>query len=83
MMLAHPIFDPDTNKKVLPDHVYVACGGEITKQARNFLAEKLDAESRRHLIFMDREEILNLGIAVNLRLPDRQKKNLLDDEVPF
>jgi hypothetical protein len=73
MMLAHPLFDPDTNKKVLPDHVFVACGGEITKQAKNWLAEKLDSESRRHLIFMERDEIIDLGVAVNLRLPDTNK----------
>jgi acyl CoA:acetate/3-ketoacid CoA transferase len=80
MMLDHPIWDPDTNKQVLLDHVFVACGGEITKQAKNWLAQKLDTDSRRHLIFMDRDEILNLGIGVNLRLPSEKDAN---EDVPF
>jgi hypothetical protein len=35
MMLAHEIFDPETNKRVLVDHAFIIAGGEITKAARN------------------------------------------------
>ncbi|WP_245814090.1 hypothetical protein [Rhodococcus marinonascens] len=32
MMLAHEIFDPESNKRVLVDHALIVAGGEITKQ---------------------------------------------------
>jgi hypothetical protein len=79
MMLDHPVFDPDANKRVLLDHVFVACGGEITKQAKNWLAHKLDADGRRRIIFMDREEIVGLCIGVNLSIP----MGKADDDLPF
>ncbi|MFH4384908.1 hypothetical protein WAJ74_19225, partial [Acinetobacter baumannii] len=60
MMLGHEIFDPETNKRVLVDHAYIIAGGEITKAARNWLGNKLDANKRSQIIFMDREDILNL-----------------------
>ncbi|WP_223238379.1 restriction endonuclease, partial [Acinetobacter baumannii] len=65
MMLGHEIFDPETNKRVLVDHAYIIAGGEITKAARNWLGNKLDANKRSQIIFMDREDILNL-FTVNL-----------------
>jgi len=37
MMLAHVIFDPETNKRVLVDHAFIVAGGEITKAAGNFM----------------------------------------------
>ena len=37
MMLAHEIFDPETNRKVLVDHAFIVAGGEITKAARQLL----------------------------------------------
>jgi hypothetical protein len=33
MMLAHDIFDPEVNKRVLVDHAFIVAGGEITKPA--------------------------------------------------
>jgi hypothetical protein len=59
MALNHPIFDPDINKKVLLDHLFLISASEITRQAREWLIQKLDAESRRHIIFMDRDDFLN------------------------
>ncbi|OOW40510.1 hypothetical protein, partial [Acinetobacter baumannii] len=56
MMLGHEIFDPETNKRVLVDHAYIIAGGEITKAARNWLGNKLDANKRSQIIFMDRED---------------------------
>src|ERR1700678_3994541 len=52
MMLAHEIFDPETNRKVLVDHAFIVAGGEITKAARNWLAENLDASKRSQILFM-------------------------------
>ena len=40
MMLGHEIFDPELNRRVLVDHAFIVAGGEITKQARNWLGEQ-------------------------------------------
>ncbi len=55
MMLGNEIFDPETNKKALVDHAVIVAGGEITKQAKNWLGQKLDASKRSQIMFMDRE----------------------------
>jgi hypothetical protein len=39
MMLDHPIWDPANNRNQLLDHVYIISGGEITKQAKNWLGQ--------------------------------------------
>jgi glycerol dehydrogenase-like iron-containing ADH family enzyme len=70
MMFGHPVWDPETNKKSQLDHVFIICGGEITKQAKEFLAQALDREGRRHVLFVDRAEILDLAVGTNLRLPE-------------
>lgn len=69
MMLGHEIFDPETSKKVLVDHAFIVAGGEITKQAKNWLGGKLDATKRSQILFMDREDILNLFVVSSLALP--------------
>lgn len=69
MMLGHNIFDPETSRRVLVDHAFIVAGGEITKQARNWLGEKLDATKRSQILFMDRDDILNLYTVSNLPLP--------------
>jgi hypothetical protein len=70
MMLGHEVFDPETSKKVLVDHAFIVAGGEITKAARNWLGGALDASKRSQILFMDREDILNLYIVSNLPLPE-------------
>ncbi|MGW3914488.1 hypothetical protein ACWEBX_23620 [Streptomyces sp. NPDC005070] len=72
MMLDHPIFDPELNKRVLVDHAYIVAGGEITKQARAWIGEHLDASRRRQLIFMDRDDILDLFVVTNLPIPGNE-----------
>lgn len=69
MMLGHEIFDPEIGKRVLVDHAFIVAGGEITKAARNWLGNKLDASKRSQIMFMDREDILNLFVVTNLPLP--------------
>ncbi len=69
MMLGHEIFDPEIGKQVLVDHAFIVAGGEITKQARNWLGNKLDASRRSQILFMDRNDILNLYVVTNLPLP--------------
>lgn len=70
MMLGHEVFDPDIGKRVLVDHAFIVAGGEITKAARNWLGNKLDASKRCQILFMDREDILNLYVVTNLPLPN-------------
>lgn len=89
MMLGHEIFDPETSRRVLVDHAFIVAGGEITKQARNWIGNKLDASKRSQVMFMDRDDILDLFTVTNLSLP----KGALptppsspwndDDDVPF
>jgi hypothetical protein len=87
MMLGHVIFDPETSRNVLVDHAFIVAGGVITKQARNWLGSKLDATKRSQIMFMDREDILNLYTVANLPLPaaalPSQDTSPFDDEIPF
>lgn len=86
MMLGHEVFDPETSKQVLIDHAFIVAGGEITKQARNWLGGKLDASKRSQILFMDRDDILNLYIVSSLPLPDGAIPEPVpdfDDDIPF
>lgn len=85
MMLGHEIFDPEIGKRVLVDHAFIVAGGEITKSARNWLGSKLDASKRSQIMFMDREDILNLFIVNNIPLPKDavQEEPSSDDDLPF
>lgn len=91
MALRHPVHDPETNKQVLVDHVYLIAGGTITHPARMFIVGELDRESRRHIIFMDRAEIVDLFATSAIPLPDEAMPkppafdpgDLWDDDVPF
>jgi hypothetical protein len=86
MMLGHEIFDPETNSRVLVDHAFIVAGGEITKAARNWLGGKLDATKRSQIMFMDRDDILNLYVVTNLPLPDgalSEAIRITDDDIPF
>ena len=59
MAMDNPIFDPDVNRKVLLDHMYIIACGDMTRPERQWLIEHLDNEQRRKIIFMDRTEFLN------------------------
>lgn len=86
MMLGHEIFDPETNRRVLVDHAFIVAGGEITKQARNWLGQKLDVSKRSQILFMDREDILNLYVVSSLPLPAgaiSTQDTVSDDVIPF
>jgi hypothetical protein len=69
MMLGHEIFDPEIGKRVLVDHAFIVAGGEITKAARNWIGNRLDADKRSQILFMDRDDILNLHVVSNMPLP--------------
>ncbi|MDA9818081.1 hypothetical protein N9C35_03480 [Flavobacteriaceae bacterium] len=86
MMLGHEIFDPEIGKRVLVDHAFIIAGGVITNAARNWLGNKLDASKRSQVMFMDRDDILNLFIVNNLPLPNKITKQEIvadDDDMPF
>jgi len=86
MMLGHEIFDPETSKKVLVDHAFIVAGGEITKLARNWIGGKLDASKRSQIMFMDRDDILNLYTVSNIPLPKKpsfEAETTFDDDIPF
>jgi len=85
MMLGHEIFDPEIGKRVLVDHAFIVAGGEITKAARNWLGGKLDQSKRSQIMFMDREDILNLFAVTNVPLPKDAlpKPDPLGDDPPF
>lgn len=87
MMLGHVIFDPELNRRVLVDHAFIVAGGEITKQAKNWLGEKLDATKRSQIIFMDRDDILNLFTVANIPLPKgalpQNHQFLQSNDAPF
>jgi hypothetical protein len=69
MMLAHEIFDPEINRQVLVDHAFIVAGGAITKAARKWLGNSLDAAKRSQIMFIDREDILNHYVVTNVPLP--------------
>jgi hypothetical protein len=69
MMLGYEIFDHDIGKKVLVDHAVIVAGGTITKAARNWLGNQLDASRRSQILFLDRDDLLNLYAVSGLRLP--------------
>lgn len=86
MILGHEIFDHETSRKVLVDHAFIVAGGEITKQARNWLGGKLDASKRSQILFMDRDDILNLYVVSTLPLPTgaiSKEPIPFDDDIPF
>ena len=85
MMLGHEIFDPEIGKRVLVDHAFIVAGGEITKAARNWLGGKLDSSKRSQIMFIDRDDILNLYVVTNLPLPSAAIKGVTPpvDELPF
>jgi hypothetical protein len=69
MMLGSEIFDPEIGKRVLVDHVYIVAGGEITKPARLWIGNQLDASKRSQIMFIDRNDILNLFVVTSLPVP--------------
>lgn len=85
MMLGHEIFDSELSRRVLVDHAFIVAGGEITKAARNWIGGKLDQSKRSQILFMDREDIVNLFVVSPLTSPQVPRKAPLhfDDPIPF
>jgi hypothetical protein len=68
MAIENPIFDPEVNKKVLVDHIFIITAAEITRAARTWIGEMLNAAQRRQIIFMDRDEFLDHSARILLDL---------------
>lgn len=87
MMLDHVIFDPEINKRRLVDHAIIVASGEITKQARNWLGEKLDASQRSQILFMEQKDILDLFIKHRIPLSPvitgQSDASDFNDNLPF
>jgi hypothetical protein len=85
MMLGHEVFDPEIGKRVLVDHACIVAGGEITKAVRNGLGNKLDASKRSQILFIDRDDIVNLFVVTTLPLPSEAlpEPEPSDDDLPF
>ncbi|MGH9733742.1 MAG: hypothetical protein ACRD8A_04025 [Candidatus Acidiferrales bacterium] len=83
MAIEHPIFDPEANRKVLLDHLFLISAGEITRAARTWLVEQLDAGQRRHIIFMDRDELLDQSARILLDLCVDSPPIISDEDIPF
>jgi hypothetical protein len=86
MALRDPVWDPETNRRNLLDHVIIISAGEITKAARRLIGENLDIDKRRHILFMDRDDLLNLWVRVRLPAPGTDTEAAdpnHDDSLPF
>ena len=71
MMLVHEVLDPGINRRVLVDHAFIVAGGEITEAARAWIGNTPDASKRSQVMFIDRDDILNLYVVSSLPLPER------------
>lgn len=85
MALQDPVWDPETNRRNLIDHVIVVSAGEITKAAKRLMAENLDASLRRSVLFLDRDDILDLWLRTQLPVPGEEEMASPDpdDGLPF
>ena len=67
--------------------IFIVAGGVITKQARNWLGNALDASRRSQILFMDRDDILDQYTVNNVPLPEAAMPPTLtaawSDEPPF
>ena len=84
-MLGQQVFDSELSRRVLVDHAFIVAGGEITKAARNWIGGKLDQSKRSQILFMDREDIVNLFVVSPLAVPQAAKRASVqfDDPIPF
>mgnify|MGYP001065928459 CR=1 FL=1 len=75
MALEKTSFDPEINRDVRVDHVFIVASGSINEGARSYLFERISEEKRRNLLFLDRDGIL--GLARQFGLPEVKQKVIL------
>ncbi|MDD1517605.1 MULTISPECIES: hypothetical protein [Bradyrhizobium] len=69
------------------NRTFTTLGFSTVRQAKNWLGERLDATKRSQVMFMDRDDILNLFIINSLPLPrgalQPREFGHMDDDLPF
>lgn len=78
MALEKTIYDPEINRDVRVDHVFIVASGNINEGARKYLLERISEEKRRNLLFLDCEDII--GLACQFGLPNPEQKVILDKQ---
>ena len=68
--------DPEINRDVRVDHVFVVASGSINEGARSYLLERISEEKRRNLLFLDRDDII--GLARQFGLPEVGQRAILE-----
>ena len=69
----------------LLDHVFLVASGPITEPARRWRGEHLGITSRRTVMFLDRDRMLDLAIGSGAHLPGLGAALQVEpvDELPF
>jgi hypothetical protein len=65
--------------RILTDtNAFIVAGGELTKAARNWLGNKLDATKRSQIMFMDRDVPRSTRSATTFRFESRTGKAIVN-----
>ncbi|MEQ1673170.1 MAG: hypothetical protein ABL893_20155 [Hyphomicrobium sp.] len=87
MMIDHEIVELEIDRRVLVEHAFIVAGGDFIEQAKEWLANKLDATKRSQILFIDRQDILNLFTSGQIPLPVTARADQATkedpDEIPF
>jgi hypothetical protein len=75
MAFEKTIFDPEINRDVRVDHVFIVASGQINEGARSYLLERISGEKRRNLLFLDCDDVI--GLARQFGLPEVKQKVIL------
>jgi len=68
--------DPEINRDVRVDHVFVVASGSINEGARSYLLERISEEKRRKMLFLDRDDII--GLTRRFGLPEVKQRAILE-----
>lgn len=75
MAFEKTFFDPEINRDVRVDHVFIVASGHINEGARSYLLERISEEKRRNLLFLDCDDVI--GLARQFGLPEVKQKVIL------
>jgi len=75
MAFEKTIFDPEINRDVRIDHMFIVASGNINEGARSYLLERIAEEKRRNLLFLDCDDVI--GLARQFGLPEVKQKAIL------
>jgi len=60
MAFEYEVFDYQLNTKNIPDHVFLITTGNIAEGARTWLVDNLIRYKKRHILFLEKENILEI-----------------------